>query len=33
LNFFIGVLFLKYKEAQKNEIKGYSEKDLNWIDI
>ena len=23
LNFFIGVLFLKYTEAQQNEVKGY----------
>ena len=24
LNFFIGVLFVKYKEAEKNENKGFS---------
>lgn len=33
LNFFIGVLFLKYNQANKNEMKGYRNKDLGWIDI
>jgi hypothetical protein len=33
LNFFIGVLFLKYNHAQKEEQKGYSAKDLSWQDI
>ena len=33
LNFFIGVLFLKYTQAQKNEQKGYTQANLNWIDI
>jgi len=30
LNFFIGVLFLEYNKAQKEEQKGYSDNDLNW---
>lgn len=33
LNFFIGVLFLKYMTAQKEETKGYSALDLAWMDI
>ena len=33
LNFFIGVLFLKYNQAQKFELRGYSKEDLSWIDI
>jgi len=33
LNFFIGVLFLEYNKAQKEEQKGYSDNDLNWQDI
>lgn len=33
LNFFVGVLFLKYNQAQKEEQKGYSEKDMSWMDI
>lgn len=33
MNFFIGVLFLKYSQAAKNETKGYTEENLVWIDI
>jgi NADH:ubiquinone oxidoreductase subunit 3 (subunit A) len=33
LNFFIGVLFLKYNQAQKEEQKGFSSQDLGWMDI
>jgi Ion transport protein len=33
LNFFIGVLFMKYSQAAKNETKGYTEENLVWIDI
>jgi len=33
LNFFIGVLFLKYNQAQKNELSGFTKEDLCWIDI
>jgi len=33
MNFFIGVLFLKYAQAQKNETKGYTPAHLTWIDI
>jgi hypothetical protein len=33
LNFFIGVLFLKYNEAQKNETKGYTQEHLVWLDM
>jgi hypothetical protein len=33
LNFFIGVLFLKYNQAQKEEQKGFTEKDMGWMDI
>lgn len=33
LNFFIGVLFLKYEQAQKNETKGFTSAHLTWIDI
>jgi len=33
LNFFIGVLFLNFKAAQKQETKGLSEKHLGWIDM
>lgn len=31
VNFFIGVLFLKYAEAQKAETKGYTDEHINWI--
>ena len=33
LNFFIGVLFLKYNQAQKEEQKGFTSQDLGWMDI
>lgn len=33
LNFFIGVLFLKFNEAQAKEMKGFSSKDIGWKDI
>ena len=33
LNFFIGVLFLEYNKAQREEQKGFSNKDLGWMDI
>ena len=33
LNFFIGVLFLKYSEAQKREIAGYTEEQLMWNEL
>lgn len=33
LNFFLGVLFMKFTEAQKNETKGFTNEDLGWIDI
>jgi hypothetical protein len=33
INFFIGVLFLKFNQAQREEQKGYSPKDLGWMDI
>lgn len=33
LNFFIGVLFLKYTQAQKEEKKGFTPDNINWIDI
>ena len=33
LNFFIGVLFLKFNQAKQAELKGYSSKDLGWQDI
>ena len=33
LNFFIGVLFLKYTEAQRAENKGYTDDNKNWIAI
>ena len=31
VNFFIGVLFLKYAEAQKEEVKGYTPEHISWI--
>lgn len=31
VNFFIGVLFLKYAEAQKEETRGYTPEHINWI--
>ena len=33
VNFFIGVLFLKFNQAQKEETKGFTDKDLGWMDI
>mmetsp|Transcript_7183 Transcript_7183/g.12108 ORF Transcript_7183/g.12108 Transcript_7183/m.12108 type:complete len:1503 (-) Transcript_7183:75-4583(-) len=33
LNFFIGVLFLKFNQAQREEQQGFSAKDLGWMDI
>lgn len=33
LNFMIGVLFLKYTQAQKEEIKSFSQEQMNWMDI
>jgi len=31
LNFFIGVLFLEYAKAQREETKGYTPAHMNWI--
>jgi hypothetical protein len=33
LNFFIGVLQLKFNQAQKEEQKGLTNKDMGWMDI
>ena len=33
LNFFVGMLFLNFKAAQKNESKGISEKHMHWLDM
>lgn len=33
LNFFIGVLFLEYAKAQREETKGYTPAHINWISI
>ena len=33
LNFFIGVLFLKYSEAKKAEFAGYTPENISWISI
>jgi hypothetical protein len=33
VNFFIGVLFLKYEEAQAAENKGYTPEHINWISL
>jgi hypothetical protein len=33
LNFFIGVLFMKFNAAQREEQKGFTSKDLGWMDI
>jgi hypothetical protein len=33
INFFVGVLFMKFEEARSQEEKGYSKADLNRIDI
>jgi len=33
LNFFIGVLFLKYTEAQKRETAGFTKQQLTWREM
>ena len=33
LNFFIGVLFMKFNKAQEQEQKGFTAQDLSWMDI
>ena len=33
LNFFIGVLFLRYEQAQKQAEKGYSSQQLYWLEL
>lgn len=33
MNFFVGVLFLKYTQAAKNEQKGFTAEHLTWIEI
>jgi hypothetical protein len=33
LNFFIGVLFLKFNQAQREEQKGLTMRDMGWMDI
>ena len=33
LNFFIGVLFLKFNQAQSEEKKGFTDADMDWKDI
>lgn len=33
LNFFIGVLFLKFNQAQREEQKGLTSRDMGWMDI
>lgn len=33
LNFFIGVLFMKFNKAQEEEQRGYTDKDMAWMDI
>jgi len=33
VNFLIGVLFLKYTQAQKEETQNFTSDQLNWIDI
>lgn len=33
LNFFIGVLFLKYEQAQKKEEAGFSKDQLYWLEL
>ena len=33
LNFFIGVLFLKYTQADKAEKKGFTDEHLDWIEM
>jgi voltage-dependent calcium channel N type alpha-1B len=33
INFFVGVLFMKFEEARSQEEKGYTKANLNWMDI
>ena len=33
LNFFIGVLFLKYEKAAERDNKGFSKEQLNWQEL
>jgi hypothetical protein len=33
LNFFIGVLFLKFNQAQREEQRGLTNRDMAWMDI
>lgn len=33
LNFFIGVLFLKYEQAQKKEEAGFTKDQLYWLEL
>jgi len=33
LNFFIGVLFLKYEQAQKREESGFTKQQLYWLEL
>ena len=33
LNFFIGVLFLKYEQAQKKEEAGFNKQQLYWLEL
>jgi len=33
MNMFTGVLFSNYEKAQKEEKKGYTQENLNWIDM
>jgi len=33
LNFFTGVLFMKFNQAQQSENRGFTNKDLGWMDI
>ena len=33
LNFFIGVLFLKYEQAQKREEAGFNKQQLYWQEL
>ena len=33
INFFLGVLFMKFEEARNQEDRGYSKADLDWVDI
>jgi len=33
MNFFVGVLFLKYEQASRRERAGYTNDQLAWLDI